>query len=60
MSPTAVCDPPAATALTLAQLLTRAHEEVRKHGAGDCPVCGGVLRCSGTGASCGSCGSRLS
>ena len=59
MTATAVCDRPVATSLTLAQLLTRAHEEVHSRGKADCPVCGGTLLSNGADAQCTSCGSRL-
>ena len=59
MSATAICDAPVATALTLGQLLTRAHEAAQAHGKADCPVCGGTLLSDGVDAECTSCGSRL-
>jgi tRNA(Ile2) C34 agmatinyltransferase TiaS len=59
MSATALFEAPVATGITLAQLLTRAHEDVHAHGKADCPVCGGTLLSSGIEAACTSCGSRL-
>ena len=45
---------------TLAQLLTRAHEDAEARGSADCPVCGGVMLRVGAHAACNSCDSRLS
>jgi hypothetical protein len=59
MSATAVCEPAVGAMLTLAQILTRAHEEAQTHGTAECPVCEGTLEASGVDARCTSCGSRL-
>lgn len=47
-------------AVTLGQILTRAHEAVHARGAADCPVCGGTIAATLVDASCEDCGSRLS
>ena len=62
MSATAVCPEPAQRRadLSLAQLLTRAHEDVRTRGVADCPLCGGTLAADAVDAHCEECGSRLS
>jgi hypothetical protein len=46
--------------LTLAELLTRAHEAVHMRGTAACPACGGSLAANLVDASCEDCGSRLS
>lgn len=46
--------------ITLAQLLTRAHEGVQARGTADCPVCGGDLKRADAHGVCSSCGSLLS
>jgi hypothetical protein len=59
MSATAIFDTQLASGVTLAQLLTRAHEDVQAHGKADCPVCGGTLLSHGVDAECADCSSRL-
>jgi tRNA(Ile2) C34 agmatinyltransferase TiaS len=59
MSATVLLQAPLATGVTLAQLLTRAHEAAQAHGKADCPMCGGTLLSNGRDAECTSCGSRL-
>ncbi len=59
MSATVLLQAPLATGVTLAQLLTRAHEAAQAHGKADCPMCGGTLLSNGPDAECTSCGSRL-
>ena len=44
MSATAVCERPIATSVSLAELLTRAHEDVLERGVAECPVCGHAMR----------------
>jgi tRNA(Ile2) C34 agmatinyltransferase TiaS len=51
------CDQP--HGVTLAQLLTRAHEAVHAGSATSCPVCGGPMRAAGAESRCSDCGARL-
>lgn len=47
-------------AVTIGQLLARAHEAAQARAAADCPVCGAAMSPHGREARCGDCGSRLS
>ena len=46
--------------ITLAQLLSSAHEELTDRGVADCPVCSGEMESTLLAAECRDCGSRLS